>query len=777
MQLLYLRTELKGLLKDYGPALARRAQWNDTPLLQWNGAPLVWEYPRRNGFEEIGLDRIDDAEGRIDSILKDSGDQLRAALPDWNALNLAVHGLDNKIRQVAKAETTVANLKNAEHESAKQVLDSYFVCANELRRTGERKGLSFPELEWFFDEESASRTRFSEANPPTFDSTERDRSLVLAAAEYLRTARKDVAVLLAEPERVQSITRELKLRRFSYLAAATSLAKALAVAKPSPSPGRTQSGDSRFLRADLRGAQRISWTLQPLVYRPGDRAVYIPVQRGRRIEPPKINRGVVRRPPPDFDPPRPPRPEPPRGREERKAQDDFNRKRDLAAGSGPPREAPNGKLRSEFQKNPEAMKLWDDFVAGSKVEGEAIRRAFGYDAYTPETLPDRFDLHGGLDRGGSLSPRGVLESLLSRLEPPESPSRPKPPEVRYVNAEDTSVLPLTVDAPAGEHILRRGRSGDGSYEIHDHSFVKSLVRDLTDPKTEFAYYFKTESEGVPAIWFYTARGAMAYAEFRGAPPERWSGPSWSARLVLQAEQRGRARPSRVVLFKGPAETEQNGVRVDPVRTSMRDWENPMWGTPRTKGDAEAEPSIPVYWTRDARRAKGNLERIDKQDPIHARDVEIMEGADIAQLWFTPQRGDHSKVVALVAENTPEFRDQLARAARAKKLVNKQVALVMCGTDAGELEKLKEILIQNGASMVWAPDRQITETGARRLVQRVRELLNREPADQHPDTIDELMFRTLEVWRTEEPGDPDLVDFGFSFSMVFRVQPTRARGDG
>lgn len=102
---------------------------------------------------------------------------------------------------------------------------------------------------------------------------------------------------------------------------------------------------------------------------------------------------------------------------------------------------------------------------------------------------------------------------------------------------------------------------------------------------------------------------------------------------------------------------------------------------------------------------------------------------------------------------------------------------MCGTDAGELEKLKEILIQNGASMVWAPDRQITETGARRLVQRVRELLNREPADQHPDTIDELMFRTLEVWRTEEPGDPDLVDFGFSFSMVFRVQPTRARGDG
>jgi hypothetical protein len=97
---------------------------------------------------------------------------------------------------------------------------------------------------------------------------------------------------------------------------------------------------------------------------------------------------------------------------------------------------------------------------------------------------------------------------------------------------------------------------------------------------------------------------------------------------------------------------------------------------------------PIYFTVNAERAKKNFETIDRLDPAAIRKC-FVENNDFSSVAFTPRRGDFSQMVVFVAKNVQEFQTKIAEAAKEKKLLNKQVALITCGDAFTTTAELRE----------------------------------------------------------------------------------------
>ena len=100
-------------------------------------------------------------------------------------------------------------------------------------------------------------------------------------------------------------------------------------------------------------------------------------------------------------------------------------------------------------------------------------------------------------------------------------------------------------------------------------------------------------------------------------------------------------------------------------------------------------------------------------------TQYVEAGGLDQLPFTPSRGDNRRSWWSSPATSRSLGRSSARAAAAKTLENKQVALVTCGGAFPETAELRERLLQSGSLMVWTPDRQVSPEAAARLKGYVR----------------------------------------------------------
>jgi hypothetical protein len=89
-------------------------------------------------------------------------------------------------------------------------------------------------------------------------------------------------------------------------------------------------------------------------------------------------------------------------------------------------------------------------------------------------------------------------------------------------------------------------------------------------------------------------------------------------------------------------------------------------------------------------------------------------------------------------------------------------------------RLREDLLDEGALMVWVPDRQVTPEAAAHLRDQIAETARSTPPAERPRTIDELIFRALQRWQAKAPRDAELHTFEQSATWVL-VTPSRASG--
>jgi hypothetical protein len=369
------------------------------------------------------------------------------------------------------------------------------------------------------------------------------------------------------------------------------------------------------------------------------------------------------------------------------------------------------------------------------------------------------------------------------------------------------------------------------YAIYDRARAKAQVKELSDETTAFIYHFKTREGASTSYQFHAPSGRqLSLSEFVNAPPAT-AGGTRPRRVVLFGEpdvvpeknvavsplwKRLRGRSARS--GGGPTTASgggrrgggsgddigggggagggdegiggdgqgggpgrgpggRNGGPGDPPRGGGRGSEGEGTGDPndrwtmgwgrRGRGSSSEEP-VELFRTENPARAQEKLILLDQVDPQHLGEVRYIDPVKLDELPFTPRRGDHAQVVVIVAQNVPEFRAAVARAARAGTLENKQVALVTCGGAFPETAALRELLLDNGALMVWTPDRQITPEAAQTLQQFIQHAERVTPPEGRR-TIDGLIRRALEHWEDARPNDPDLDAFALHSPWVLYVQ--------
>lgn len=139
---------------------------------------------------------------------------------------------------------------------------------------------------------------------------------------------------------------------------------------------------------------------------------------------------------------------------------------------------------------------------------------------------------------------------------------------------------------------------------------------------------------------------------------------------------------------------------------------PWWPRTRFGQDPErARRNVEVLRRRDARDDRHVVVVLDPllhpSDPYPAnidatalatkRRVRVSEGAQsIESMPWSPNDGSRSDTLLVVARNTQELRSSLRRAAANRKLENKEVVLVMCGHDGGDIDALSAELRAGGA---------------------------------------------------------------------------------
>lgn len=318
-----------------------------------------------------------------------------------------------------------------------------------------------------------------------------------------------------------------------------------------------------------------------------------------------------------------------------------------------------------------------------------------------------------------------------------------------VGKEDRVVLvgrfPFDRNADFGAHVLDQGAvpgKVEEFYRVFDRGMAKELIKNLSDEVVDFAYHFKTagSSDGTATYRLMCSAGDKSLRDFMAAPP---------------------SKAKYVVLFGEPDEVVESGLSVSPLQrelrgrgTSSQDG-RPHWTSAFTDPGNSQRPIL--LRTINPQRAHQNLLAIEKQQPSRIGNVAFFEDADLPvladKLLFTPSAGDHSHMVVLTAKNTAEFRASIRKAAEARLLRGKQVALITCGDAFVDTAALREDLLHAGVLMVWANDRQITPEAARRLRDEVKKMVETLPPEKRK-TIDQLMHHSLEKWRKADPKNPD-----------------------
>jgi hypothetical protein len=305
-------------------------------------------------------------------------------------------------------------------------------------------------------------------------------------------------------------------------------------------------------------------------------------------------------------------------------------------------------------------------------------------------------------------------------------------------------FPFDRNADFGSHVLDQGvvpgRPGE-SYRVFDRGTADRLIKELSDDIADFVYYYKTKAPtgGTATYRLRTVVGEKSLHDFMESPPSK-----------AKCE----------ILFGEPDEVEEAGLVVSPLQSELCGS-----GAPPTRGrppwtSAYADPSDPhhpiLLRTINAERARQHLIALEKQQPSRLGDVAFFEEVDLPalpeKLMFTPQRGDYAQMMVLIAHNTAEFRASIRRAADAKLLEGKQVALITCGDAFAETTLLREDLLRAGALMVWINDRQVTVEAARRLWDEAKSAAETLPAEQRR-TIEQLMNHSLRNWKKADPKDP------------------------
>jgi hypothetical protein len=361
----------------------------------------------------------------------------------------------------------------------------------------------------------------------------------------------------------------------------------------------------------------------------------------------------------------------------------------------------------------------------------------------------------------------------------------------------------------GQHIAVVGTipsRPEWGYEAYDRAAARKIVNTLSNSETLFAYYFR-RTAGSRYGCIITPNGEMDLPTFSSESPRSTKG----------------LKPNRVVLFGEPDERDEAGVLVSPTWRSIRGSHGGENGPPN--GDSNGRPPsfdepggdsngptkppgsgnasggeggsgatghthenfwgatfgvgtrerIPVYRTINPARAKEHLAALSKQDPSHFGNLTFVDENNLVsgleRLPFTPSRGDYSQTVVIVARNVVEFREAVAGAARAGKLANKQIALITCGDAFSRTAALRELLLDEGALLVWVPERQITPEAAANLRRRIEQTAAPLPAAQRPRTIDQLIDKCLKQWYGETPNDPDLLSLELASSYVMEWKPS------
>jgi hypothetical protein len=308
---------------------------------------------------------------------------------------------------------------------------------------------------------------------------------------------------------------------------------------------------------------------------------------------------------------------------------------------------------------------------------------------------------------------------------------------------------VTPDAAAlradwGDQVLGLGTLPDGSgkhYLIVDRDRAREDAKNLSTATTLFASAYRTAGAQGAATNFDVAGATVGMSAFKARPPT--SKGSTPNRIVIAAE--GDSRALNTALGAGG-----NGAE-------------PPWTTRVARFAEPPEGRKPlIFFTKNMRRAKERLGSIDKQDALRIGQIASIEiglnGAEgktsLDDLWFTPERGDHARAYLIAGDNTAEFRQKIKEAADAGLLRNKQIALASC-FDPNETDALRDMLLDAGALMVWAPENRISPETARKL-RGYMEKVDTTPAVAAPRGLDEYMDRALGLWYKDAKNDPDLL---------------------
>jgi len=321
------------------------------------------------------------------------------------------------------------------------------------------------------------------------------------------------------------------------------------------------------------------------------------------------------------------------------------------------------------------------------------------------------------------------------------------------------------NAEVGDHILQQGivPGGGRYYQVFDRKIAANEVKEFSGSGTDFGYFFKTSKDGTRSSYQFILPGkTVNLTEFLTTPPGGYGKP-----------------PKRVVLFGEPDDTPEAGATISPLWKALRTEgggagkpPNRRWTTAFAEPGGEesnARQRTELLRTINASRAKEKLGVLDHQDPLRFDRIQFVDDGNMENLWFTPRKGNRSQVVVFLGKNDSGFRESVRRAALEGKLRNKQIALISCGDEYAETAALRELLLREGALMVWVPDRQITPHAGLRLK---TEIANTFPGSKRPGprTIQEVIERSLSKWKSQTPDDPDLKSFEQSATWVFLVLP-------
>lgn len=313
----------------------------------------------------------------------------------------------------------------------------------------------------------------------------------------------------------------------------------------------------------------------------------------------------------------------------------------------------------------------------------------------------------------------------------------------------------------GEQVTLRGPAGPSGvvFEVWDRNKGRTLVKDLTNQSALFAYAFQNKSNSQYRV--FTRAGEQSLQKFMEAAPNS----------------------KYVVLFHEPDVVEESGVPVSELWASLRPAgggghggapppKGPWYQAGFADGGGDGRGFRPgLLRTNHPRRAAVNVAKLERQKPLDAAEITVLdEISSLGKIPFTPSDGEAAGLVVLIARNEAEFRDGLRRAGEARKLENKQVALITCGDAFRESMALRERLLASGAVIVWMPNRQISEVAGKRLALKLEQI--REEAvgkNIRFRDIDALMNHAVGELISEEPVNVDLMPLTHSGSFV-RVSP-------